>query len=240
MKNIKRKIDIEEYRLRTEISDDEKSNILYNLIFLKKKANLDEYIYKDIKLFIYHYLRHLKSANYGYDNINYDKILTLINLLPLDQKVSIIDYIILNSTKELPEVNQNWFLTKKHNFKIEEIFKLKKKNKYIYGIFLICGKSTTNLLLSLILIFILINIILLPAYNASFELFKITYEIYSDNFTINHILNVLTLFVDLDNKLTITPNNYFGLLLIVFGKILFAILLINFIYIKISDKILTS
>ena len=58
-----------------------------------------------------------------------------------------------------------------------------------------------------------------------------------NNFIVNHFLNMCSLFADIDNDLKINPLNWLGVLLIIFSKIIFILLIVNFIYRKLSDKI---
>jgi hypothetical protein len=78
---------------------------------------------------------------------------------------------------------------------------------------------------------------LLPAPIDSLAILEVSYEIYTQNSLLNHIMNVFALFADLDNELKVEPIGLFGLMIIIIGKLLFITFIINFFYYKISDKI---
>ncbi len=228
----------EEYKkLADSKTESEKSNVLYNIIKLKINVSSTEGLYKDIKQFIDTYIETIKLADYGYDNYNYSKINQLINYLPSSQQISILQYIISVSSRELPEHDRAWFITRKHKSEIKEIFESRNYVLYPKTAFLYLGQSITRLLLGLFILFIITCLILLPAPIESLEILEVTIENYSQHSILNHIMNVLTLFADLDNCLKVEPIGLSGLLIIIIGKFLFVILIINFFYFKISDKI---
>ena len=226
----------EELKLNQSISAKESSDILYNLIFIKKKTNPYNNKYKDIKKFFNLYIKSKNDENFGYENLNYKKIDKLINLLKPAEKPVIIDYFISILIREFPEANREWFIAKKHDCEISLIINEKKYMQYPKLLFLFFGKNIIRLIIALFSLFLLTSLFLLPALNDFFIIFNIQYENYSDLFYFNHVLNTLSLFSGLSNNLKITPINWFGLLVLIFGKILFIILIVNFIYIKITDK----
>jgi hypothetical protein len=226
----------EENKLEKNTSSKVSANIIYNLIYIKDKNIRYDDKYKDIKSFFNYYIDSKKDANFGYDNLNYIKINNLIKLLSPIERTAIIDYFTSKLTKEFPEVNREWFVAKKHENEVSLIFSSKQYLKYPKAIFLFLGKDMLRVFLVLFFFFILISTLLLPAFSESFVIFKIKYENYSDVFIINHILNMLSLFSDLDNSLKISPLNWFGLLTLILGKILFILLVVNFFYIRITDK----
>jgi hypothetical protein len=228
----------DEYKkLSDSINESEKSNVLYNIIMLKVKLSQTDGLYKDIKQFSDSYIETIKMADYGYDNYNYSKIEQLIQYLPSNEQISILQYITSVSARELPEHDRTWFVTRIHQSEIKQIFESKNYIQYPKTVFLYLGQSVVRLLLGLTVLFIITCLILLPASIDSFAIFEVSYEIYSQNSMLNHIMNVLALFADLNNNLKVEPIGLFGLLVIIIGKLLFITFIINFFYYKISDKI---
>ncbi len=228
----------EEYKkLSHSKSESEKSNILYNIVKLKVKISQSDGLYKDIKQFVDSYIETIKLADYGYDNYNYSKIEQLIDPLPSNQQISILQYITSVTSRELPEHDRTWFITRKHKSEIKQILESKNYLQYPKTVFLYLGQSITRLLLGLTLLFVITCFILLPAPIDSLAIFDITYENYSQYSLINHIMNVLTLFADIENDLKVEPLSLIGLIVIIIGKLLFISFIINFFYFKISDKI---
>jgi hypothetical protein len=148
-----------------------------------------------------------------------------------------LQYITSVSSRELPEYERTWFITRKHKSEIKQIFESKNYLLYPKTVFLYLGQSISRLLFGLTVLFIITCIILLPAPIDSIAIFEVTYENYSHCSLLNHIINVLTLFADLENSLKVKPICLFGLLIIIFGKLIFVTFIINFFYFKISDKI---
>lgn len=228
----------EEYKkLDASLSELEKSNILYNILKLKIKTSQFDGLYKDIKQFADSYIETIKLADYGYDNYNYSKIEQLIEYLPSNQQISILQYLISVSSRELPEHDRTWFVTRKHKSEIKEI--LESKNCLLYPkiVFLYLGQSISRLILGLIVLFTITCFILLPAPIDLLSIFQVSYESYSQNSSLNHIMNVLSLFADLENDLKVEPNGLLGFIVIITGKLLFTTFILNFFYFKISDKI---
>lgn len=227
----------EEDRLSNTKNDSESANILYNIIKLNNKLNQQDNNYRNTKLFIDKYVNSLKSADYGYDNFNYNKINQLIDLLTPEEQESILQYIISVTAREFPEHDRNWFVTRKHNAEIRKIIHSNLYVLYPKIILLYFGQSIQRLLLGFLGLFIITSLILLPAPIEVLAILNITFENFNDTNFLNHILNVFSLFAGLDNNLQIKPVNWLGLFLIIFGKLFFITFISNFIYFKISDKI---
>jgi len=237
MTPIENLISVEENKLNQGLPTNETINILFNLITLKNRNGQKADNYKDIKSFVNNYITVIKVADYGYDNFNYDKIETLLKLLTPGEQVTVLQFAISATSRELPEHNRDWFIERKHSAEIKYILTKKNAISYPKAFFLFTGLNITRLFFALILFFLIINILLLPSASNTYSLFKIEYASYSSNFLINHILNVLSLFADLDNNFKIEPLNWWGLILMIVGKISFVLLMVNFIYRKICDKI---
>jgi hypothetical protein len=237
MNQIEDLITNEENKLKNDLAPNEAINILYNLISLKNRIHKTKDNYKDIKSFINYYIDVIKFSDYGYDVINYEKIEKLINLLEYKEQISVLQYAISVTKRELPEHNKEWFVEKKHKCEIDHIWSQKTINLFPKAFFLYSGLNISRLLLTLLLFFLLTCLILLPSPKFFFPFFNITYDNYSESFIINHFLNIFSLFADIDNDFKIKPINWFGLISLVLGKISFIILIVNFFYRKITDKI---
>lgn len=211
--------------------------IRFNLISLKNREGISSENYKDIKFFITNYIEYIKMANYGYDNLNYTKIDDLLNFLNTKEQIMILQYAISYMAKELPEYDRDWFIDKKRQSEIKDIFESKKFSLYLKAIFLYLGLNTQRLLLTLLFFLILTFIVLLPSPFSSLAIFEVSYSAYEDNFILNHLINVLSLFVGLENDFKITPINGIGVLIEIVAKLFFIVLVVNFIYTKIADKI---
>lgn len=212
-------------------------NILYNLIILKNKGNDKRENYKDFKKFIDYYIEVVKLSDYGYDRLNHNKIEKILSFLNFEEQISALNYAISVSARELPEHDKNWFIDRKNKAEVQNILCKKQFRYYPKALLLVCSYSIFRLFLIVISFLLLVFVLLLPAFDPSCAIFKITYENYSDKFVLNHLLNILSHFSDIDNDFKIVPLNWFGLTLLILGKLLFILIIVNFIYRKITDKI---
>jgi hypothetical protein len=213
------------------------TNWLYNLILLKRSINDETEIYKLSKTFIINYISLLKESDYGYDTFNYEKIEKILCCIDYKAQISLLQFIISNMTKELPEYDKEWFVLKKNRIQIKDILQDFKLNKTLKLTALFAGLNIYTLFIALSLVFLTTYIILLPSPFSFLEIFEIKYDKYSSCFIVNHFLNILTLFADFDNEFKITPLNWFGTIMMVFGKVMFIILIVNFVFTKITNKI---
>jgi hypothetical protein len=228
----------EENRIRITNSATEKLHILYNLIALKNSNNYICDNYRDIKKLVEYYIDVIKISDFGYDVINYNKIGSIISFLSFKEQISILKYSISIISRELPEHDMDWFLKSLKRAEISDITNSRKYLEYPKALFLYTSISIEGLLAVLIILYGLSYIVLLPAPIDSMEVFKIYYENYSGNFHLNHFMNILSLFAGINNNLIITSEYWYGALLLIFSKVIYLLIIVNFIYKKISDKIL--
>ena len=233
-------IDSEKAKLNCVISPIEKVNILYNLIAIKQNfpdIHFENNIYVDIKALINNYVDVVKSNDYGYDFFCYSKLFRAINQLNYRERLSVLNY--LNSTvaREFPDFDRAVIIDFIKKVKIEKIVKDKDIAKFPQAFILFSSLDIEKLLLVLAVFFILTVIILLPAPFGWMELFEIDYHHFSNSFILNHILNIFSLFGGFSNGMEIIAINSMGVLLLLVGKIAFVLLIVNFVYKKIADKI---
>jgi hypothetical protein len=237
MNSINEIVSIEEEKLKNSSSPGEKINILHNLIVLKNHSNADHDNYQNIKKLIDLYIDNIKVGNYGYDFFNLNKIDEVLKYLKLEEQISALKYALSSIKRELPEYENNKIIESLNKTEIKYILTNRKLIHYPKALLLYSNTSINRLIIVLIAFIILVCIFLLPANQFTFSVFTITYEHYSDNFLLNHFLNILGIFADIDNDLKIQPLNAYGLLLVLFAKIVFVLFIINYIYRKLSDKI---
>jgi hypothetical protein len=230
-------IDEESQKLAMISDHTDAANVLYNLISLKNANGNGSDNYRDIKKFLENYVLSLKDANYGYDNINYAKIDSLFLKLTINERISIIQFAISNLTRELPELDVEWFIDRRHEFEVQRIFQESDYLNYPKAFLLYCGRTIPRLISTLFGFVFLVSLILLPAPFPWMSIYKIQYVQHSEPFYSNHLLNVMCLFLDMDNGPTISATCWWGLILLMIAKCFFVILIVNFIYIRLSDKI---
>jgi len=227
-------------RLKTSTNPNEGVNILNNLIVIKHnnpQIILENTIYVCIKMLINKYVELVKINDFGYDLFCFSKLFKVISFLNYKEQLSILNYLFSILDKEFPQIEKECLIHFIKIVKINKIINEKEYKNFPQALLLYSSLDIISLLISLFLFILLVIIILLPAHFESMELFKIKYESYSDSFIINHVLNVLTLFGNIKNGLVVTASNTLGVILQLSGKTIFILLIVNFIYKKISDKI---
>lgn len=226
----------EQGRLEESLSITEKLNILYNLIILKNSFGIHNF-YKDVKKIIDYYIELIKTSDFGYDSINYKKLDKVLQCLSSEEQISFLKYSISIISRELPEHDIDWFLSKLNKAEINNIIRKRSIIMYPKILFLFAGTEVLNLIIVFIVFILITYIILLPAPYSSWEIFNLHYVNYSSNFFINHLLNILSLFGNIDTDFKIVSRNGLGLVVLIFAKIVFVLLIVNFIYKKLSEKI---
>lgn len=218
----------------------EKIGIIYNLILIKKNI-LNPFailgLYRDIKLLINDYINLAKINDYGYDYFCKEKILTVISFLSLHEQHSILIYLLSALSREFPEIDKEWVQIALNKVKLKIVVKEKKIWQLPYAFLLFSSLSVSKLLIALSIFVALVSIVLLPAPFGWMEVFKVKLVSYSTNSYVNYMCNIFSLFGELKNACEVTAINTRGLLFQIIGKITFMILIINFVYKKISDKI---
>ena len=224
----------EEKKLNASKDANEKVNILYNLIVCKHKS-LNQSIYIDIKHFINSYIEAAKKNDFGYDSFCIPKVLKVIDFLDCNKRIALLNYLLSTLSREFPEIDVDWVHNSISKAKIDEIITEKNYKQFPKAFLLYSSLKIHTLLITLFLFFVLIFVILLPAPFSFMELFKLEYSDYSSNFILNHLFNVMMLFSGIDDS--ITALNGVGVILYVIAKISFVLLIVNFVYKRISDKI---
>jgi len=236
--DIKKFIEEEEKAILHSEDANDIVNKLYNLIFVKNEKQHS--IYTDIKTFIKHYAKLVETNKYGYDALCYDKVFSIVDLLPYNERISLLNFLIYTITREYPEFEIETIQSKIKKVKIEKVCNEKKLYKKILqtpnAVLIWSSLRVSTLLATLLLFVMVVYIVLLPAPTLFRPLFEITYVSYSDNFYFNHLLYVLSLFTSVDGS-GVKALNPLGLIGLMIGRIIFILLVVNFIYKKITDKI---
>lgn len=223
--------DLEE---RVSITSDPRERLhLINCIIQLKlilHQNSPEHIYKDLKKWIKAYCETTEVDRYGYDQIDIDIVLRRISPLPTEQKISFLKY----SGRELMKIHDLENYQAIENLINRNEFKhLKEKLSLINFLKIILIYPTLNiksLLFSFIIIFIGCNLLLLPSPSEWMETFEFSKNNYSDNFLLNHIINVLCVLFDLNPETYVKPTKPIGVILGVFFKSIFLLLVINYLF----------
>lgn len=243
------------YNLTKAAPIKDRAAILYNIAYFKEcnpaATNYSQSLYLDIKNFIKYYLKDIGDYDYGYDHLNKSKF-EIISLLPAKQQISLYKY----TQRLLKKYNYDggWlddYIIKAEKRDISSNICYNLKNilnsptsigKVIIDLFRLtrvcCMQNIYSLLISLFIFFFLIVIVLLPAPKDSMQLFTIETTPFCNNFLANHIFNVINYIFDISIDSTkITPINGWGVIFLMFSKILFYLIIIDFLIKNLLQRI---
>lgn len=219
------------------INNSNKSEILYNLIFIK--AELQNDVYVDIKNFLRSYIESMEEKKYGYDTLNLSKIKECVNLLSKDQRITMFEYCKKLLIKS--DLEQEWEILKNEYYK-SKIINITSSNLWFLNPLVLIKclylKSIYSYKYLLLFIFILLvgnYVTLLPNNNNLWpSLFSVKYETISDNFYLNHLSNISLSLFEIDTEFKVIPLNLLGTVCLIIGKVIKVVLIVKFV----SDKIL--
>lgn len=242
----------EQYSILKDNSDVKvKTNTVYNICYVKvdNKEFLchERSLYSDIKEFIKLYIENLDNYDFGYDQLNVEK-LNIINLLAPKERIAMIKYSerLAHShgyeiewlQKQIPIAKRaicadRFLHPKSHKLSlIEFIFNI------LQWIRLLVTRNLFSLILTLILFFISISVFLLPAPFEWMEFFSIDYYDYNKDFITNHILNIANYLIGINSDDTsVRPMNVGGFIFFTTFKLLFFVVIVDFIIKNILKRI---
>jgi hypothetical protein len=190
----------------------------------------------DVKLFSGYYIKSLDEKEIHYDQIRIDLIFNYIDSLKNEKKV-LLSKFVLKELKKFGHEDHIVFCEDKINAYEREVL-LCKKNliNYLKFLFLLSKSSIGSIIISLLIIFILSALIVLPAPYKWMSLFTVQYVPVSQDSIVNHFLNVAGGLIGLFDDFKITPKNIAGFLVLFVGKILFIWFVINILLEQLNKK----
>lgn len=222
-------------KFRRESNYETKSQFMFNIIEIKIKFNLKDYrysLYTDIKLFLKYYIKCREFKDYGYDSLNHDKILQYINYLAPQKSLNLLLYLKRTLQKSFNDVD--WLDKPISKTKVRIYMS---KYNILMAILYKSTYSLVNMIIFLLFLFFIICLILYPVSDPIIPMFEIEHGTYHSNSIINHIINVCGLILNLDLKCKVTTLSSSGVILYGIGKLLFWIVISNFVLLKIEKKL---
>lgn len=219
-----------------------KAQLYYSIITIKTDhpalANEYQSLYKDVKMFIEAYADELSCMDYGYDQPNTDKLEKVCENLTNAQQRSILNIVYIRYSQYNDVVK--WVkLYKSKNAIRFSCEKFKWYNPWswidILANLILCNWG--SIIIFLLILFVLICIVLLPAPSENLTCIEFTKQCYSDNFVIDHAVNVLYALFHIGEDVNIQPINTCGVKLIVAYRILIILFIVNILYNKLLDLI---
>ena len=188
--------------------------------------NAKNSLYLDIKYFISVYLRNKRKKNYGYEDYNRDLLLeyVLSPFLSVEQQYRLLVY--LKYLLETLSYETAWLSNKI----FEKKLKIAKKNKSIKYLLLLSSRNLWTILISILSLYFIECIILLPAPLSCMEWYTFQKVFISSNAFINHLANVITLHFDcIDNSAKISFTTL-GLVSLVLWNVVYVVVGVNFLF----------
>lgn len=217
-----------------ECSEREKAERLFAIIGIKGNNEIvhsyKSPLYLDVKSFVVHYIKAFETEDYGYDIPNNEKLLNAISFLSDNEQLAMCRF-------ARKTYDENGYDTSFLDKRINEIKMRIALDKHNYFLFILrwSGSNLKTLLLSYLFFIAVVFIVFLPAPYNWMALFQIDLYEYVGNSFINHLLNTLAIVSGADSAPQIIPSGLVGMILLILGKILFYLLIGNFIIKKIAD-----
>lgn len=222
-------------KFRREKRDETKSQIIFNIIEIKIKYNLKDYkysLYTDIKQFIKHYINSKEFKDYGYDSLNHNKILMYIECLEPQKSLNLLLYLKKTLQKSFDDIK--WLDAPISKTKIRIYIS---KHNILMALLYLSTYSLANMLISLAILYIIVCLILFPVAHPVIPMFEIQYGTFDSNTIINHFINIGGLIFNIDIGCKVTSISLGGFILYAIGKLLFWIVITNFIFLKLEKKL---
>ena len=217
--------------LRTQLSQDFDNNEvmmsggLYGIIFILNNLKEHHKCYVIAKKFITTYLQEVSSSSYGYDQINEDKIIKIINLFNGKEQIKLIEYYISIFKNHYETIDINFLIKLRLNCMISSLKEKFDFEIFVDVIFKIILLGWKRVLLSLSFVVIVITIIFLHSPYKELEMFNITFHNYSNDYLLNIVYNVIAILLGIDNDFKIIPLNNLGAPIIFLAKIMYYIII---------------
>lgn len=214
-----------------------KAQALTTIIEVKQNnptlQNYHNSIYLDTKLMLSYYIQSRNGKEFGYDQLDCNFIKNHIekHYLSDKQQISLYEKAAVG-LKSMGE-DSEWIRDRMLNIKLR-IFK--KENWFKYLIVL-SGKSKLNCVLTLLFLFVIECLFLLPVADEDKALFAIKEESYSENPIINHMTNVLALRLDWIEGPELFCLSWLGVLLVVFWVMVYLTFVANILFKNLFEKI---
>lgn len=224
------------YSKVSDALDGNKVDLYFAIIQLKNAdpnlRNIKQSKYIDIKCFINFYIRSRVKRDFGYDIIDANKIIRAIDFSDSPkEKHELYIWTIRILKKNHFESESEYISLRIRQIKLEIILSQRKSLVcYAKAFMHLTSYNFWTIFITLLFLFTLSYLLLLPAFDDRFVLFDIKYQIYSSNFYFNHFLNMLAKTFELSRDIKIIPQNWLGVLLLVLLKAFYLIFIINYLY----------
>jgi len=219
----------------------DRAQLYYTIVCIKQSENISD-IYLDIKHFIKNYVIALDEQRYNYDKIDAQKIMHLVNLLVIEQKVAILDF--LRKMFIRHQCDDDWKIFEPDYYKLKVDALMSKWHDWINPIslfrflyFKLCY-SNAALFTALSCFLLLDMVIMLPnPWDIWPSFYKIEYHQISDSFYVNHVMNIVMALFEFDIDFKVLPLNLLALVALLFGKGIKILVVVGYIIDKVIKRV---
>lgn len=238
--NFHENLDVLYSKLKNETNNVTRLSILNDIIELKHhfpEKSHETNVYQDFKIFITHYIQIINLERFGYDEFNFDHIKKKIDYLPLSERIKIISFLKKNLKHEGFIVESD--LVEKYHRKTNLQSLLKNASiKSIWKIFFHASSyNLFSLLLTLLGLILISSIALLKSPFNWMAIFEVKVDHYSNFGIVNNALNILSYISGFEGQFVAKPINSGGVIVLIVTKLLYLIIIVNFIIKEIQKKL---
>lgn len=232
-------IDEEYKKLKEAETYSAKLNLINTVILLKQNLSNSSNcsLYADIRKFLEFNVYAHEESHREYYLIKENRIDEKLALVSDSERDSLLEFFIRELKKSGFEDISQFYYQKFKLARIKARFKKKTLINFLIGTLQLSAFNLLAISLSILVLFIILYIVLLPCPNPDFILFRIDFNDLHNNFFINHLLNILVFIFGLNEDVKVTPISSGGVLLGVIGKIVFYVIVINFLITELLKRI---
>lgn len=183
-------------------------------------------LYLDVKYFISAYLRNKRTKDFGYEDYDKELLIRFIQFssLSIEKQYRLLVY--LKYMLETFSYETAWL----SKMMFEKKLALAKKENKIKYCLLLSSRNLWTILGSILLLYIIECVILLPAPLTCMEWYSFQKNGISDNAFLNHLANVITLHFDCIKNSANISFTTLGLISLVCWKVVYVVLGVNFLF----------
>jgi len=210
----------------------EKLNHINNIIEIQVISSIyqgNPTIYGDIKTFILCYINAIEEKAYGYYELNREKLMKKVNLVDLKEQIGLLTYFQKTAKSVGLDETYPWVTNELKKREIQLCIKEISLKNFFKLPYYIATYNLFALLISILSLYLIYSIFLLPAPFKSMIAFRSSFVSYSKNDFVNHFLNTLMSFCDVNSDFKANPLNWKGVLLEIFMKIALLILILGYL-----------
>ena len=189
-------------------------------------ADYHSSLYLDTKMMLAHYIKSKDGKDYGYDRLDCDFIKEYIEQDYLTKRQQLALYGTVSSSLKAIGENVEWIQERELDIRL----KIFLKENWVKYIIVLSGKSKKNCLYTLLLLFVIECLVLLPIADKEHALFVFTEEHYSNNQIINHIANVLALRLNWITGPELHCLSWIGVMVVFIWLVIYLVFVANILF----------